>query len=76
MQEVIVYRNPAEAAFWHSMANGGFMTFVLFGVVMLISFIIFFYTLEKIRNGKGDWNVGISLFISFATALLVVWKFG
>lgn len=76
MQEVIVYRNPAEAAFWHSMANGGFVTFLIFAGVMLVSFIICIYALEKVWNGrKGDWRVGISLLLSAIISFLVVWKF-
>ena len=80
MQEIIVYRNPAEAAFWHSMSNGGFFTFLLFGVAMLVSFLVLYFGITKItgkgrwRGDGGDWIMGACLILSFAFALFAVWK--
>lgn len=36
MQEVIIYRNPFEAAIWHSLMNGGFIVVLAFLVAALI----------------------------------------
>lgn len=80
-QEIIVYRNPAEAAFWHSMMNGGFTVFVMFACIMLVSFLILFFGITKItgkgnlRGHGGDWILGTSLVLSFLIACFSVWKF-
>ena len=79
MQEIIVYRNPAEAAFWHSMSNGGFITFVIFGGVMLCMFAILYFGLTKLlgkgrwRGDGGDWIMGACLAASFLCACFAVW---
>lgn len=38
MQEIIVYRNPAEAAFWQLMSNGEFFPIIVGAAVAIIVF--------------------------------------
>lgn len=79
MQEIIVYRNPAEAFFWQSMSNGGFIVFLMFGAVMLVSFLVLWFGITKItgkgrwRGDGGDWVRGTCLAASFVCACLAVW---
>jgi hypothetical protein len=76
MQEVIVYRNPVEAAFWHSMSNGGALIFLMFGVMMFIYFIALYYIINKFSKGikrNGDWTVSICVVLSAFLSGLTVW---
>lgn len=77
MQEVIVYRNPAEAALWHAMQGGEFFL-VIAGVVV---FFIVFLTLNAVFVRRwGSWGKGastrtnIALVVGALSGILTVWK--
>jgi uncharacterized membrane protein YidH (DUF202 family) len=57
--EVIIYRNPLEQAFWHSMMNGG--AWIFLAVIALgVMYVAIFANLEKIlrRHTKMPyWKV-------------------
>ena len=55
MQEIIVYRNPLEAAFWNSMSNGGALIFLI--VLMIGVFWVFVYLLTE-KNARA-FNKGM-----------------
>ena len=41
MQEVIVYRNPAEAALWSAFMDGTFLPIIVGALVFLIAIVVF-----------------------------------
>ena len=77
MQEVIVYRNPAEAAFWHAMQGGEFFPVIAGAIV----FFIVFLTLNAVFEWRwGSWGKGastrtnIALVVGALSGILTVWK--
>ncbi|QCG76264.1 hypothetical protein EST35_0384 [Pseudomonas phage vB_PaeM_PA5oct] len=40
MQEIIVYRNPVEAAFWSSMQDGNIVLFLVTFMIMAVSLVV------------------------------------
>lgn len=77
MQEIIVYRNPGEAAIWHALSeNPG--TIFIFSGVMLVAFLILWFGLTAITgrgnfSKGGNWIVPVCLFGSFLSACVAVW---
>jgi len=73
MQEIIIYRNPAEAAFWNSMSNGGAVVFL--AVIALGIFWALAYSLTekvaKVFNKNRFESTSICMWVSnLSTAAL------
>ena len=77
MQEIIVYRNPMEAAFWHSMSNGELFP-VLCGIVMF--FTVFLAANAVMNKIWGSWGkraamrTNAALVFGAISGVLVIWK--
>lgn len=58
MQEIIVYRNPAEAAFWHSMQSGAAFPVMMGCVAFFLVFVVFHRLGERVlrRQRRLTWN--------------------
>lgn len=52
MQEVIVYRNPVEAAIWHALSSASLIP-IIAGV---ISFFIVFLAANRLLTRGVSWN--------------------
>ncbi|BDR26248.1 hypothetical protein RVBP17_2910 [Pseudomonas phage sp. 30-3] len=57
MQEIIVYRNPVEAAFWSSMQDGNIVLFLVTFMIMAVSLVVMLVALyntfvvnKRVRN--------------------------
>jgi hypothetical protein len=75
VQEVIVYRNPAEAMFWQSMASGDFVPFifgfvVLFVVLLSVDGLLGKLKLHKLRNSYFSLVLAV---IASILAIKIMW---
>lgn len=74
MQEVIVYRNPAEAAFWNMVMSGEFFVVI---VATLVFFIVFLCTNSVSCKVWGSYGKAaavrsyICMFLGMMAALVV-----
>ena len=75
MHQIIVYRNPAEAAFWNLMSDGS-----LFPITCaIVIFFIVFMAINQIAMMKWTsfnipkWMITANLAMSFATSVFTVW---
>lgn len=74
MQEIIVYRNPLEAALWSSVMDGSFFP-VIVGVVAF--FCVFLAVNRVINNGRSlgknvKRNTNIALGVGVLSAIVVI----
>lgn len=74
MQEVIVYRNPIEAAVWSAIMNGSFMPVIAGVLVFFVVFVGFERVLNKVRNfGKNvRRNTNISLILGTVCSFITM----
>jgi hypothetical protein len=78
MQELIVYRNPMEAALWHTISQNPSIIFI-FGGVMLVAWLALWFGLTGItgkgkwRNDGGGWIMPVTFIGSFIAACIAVW---
>ena len=77
MQEVIIYRNPAEAAFWNAVMNAEFFP----AIVGIIVFLIVFVVTNGIATRKwGSWGkaartrTNICLALGTVASVATIWK--
>jgi hypothetical protein len=74
MQSVIVYRNPAEAAFWEMLSSGAAFP-VIAGIVVFFAvfLVIQAYVVEKIfgRLYRSSWPTNVNLIFSGTVAITV-----
>ena len=74
MQEIIVYRNPLEAALWSAIMDGSFFP-VIVGVV---AFFCVFLAVNRVLNKGRSWgknvkrNTNIALGVGALSAVLVI----
>ena len=62
MQEIIVYRNPLEAALWHSLDNGGLFPIMVAMLVAFVTIVICVRIVEsyvQVRNRKLWTNLSL-----------------
>lgn len=77
MQEVIVYRNPLEAALWNTLMSGEFFPVVV-GVVVF--FVVFLALNAAFCKRWGSWGKGastrtnIALAVGALSGFLTIWK--
>lgn len=74
MQEIIVYRNPAEAAFWSSMQDGNIVLFLVTFMIMAVSLVVMLVALYNIfvvnKRVRNKWiyvPVVLGILISMIT---------
>lgn len=77
MQEVIVYRNPAEAAVWGAIMSPVFGAvlagmFALLTVLLLVDAVLRKFEHPIFRRMRGEWNV--PTWLSCAAGLFVAYK--
>lgn len=82
MQEIIVYRNPMEAAFWNSMSNGGapiFFTAILLGIFWAVVYTIAekLYDRLTIRSDReiGRYAMWTSNILTFSVAVFLHFEY-
>ena len=77
MQEVIVYRNPAEAAFWHAISGGEFFP-IMVGIVVF--FVVFLTVNSRMEKRWGSWGKAAAMRSYFAlgigavSGIATIWK--
>jgi hypothetical protein len=77
MQEVIVYRNPMEAAMWHSIMSADF-PYMLFTMLMFIVAVTLFALQDKYIGRKWwyskffNWFIGATLLVSGAASYFIL----
>jgi hypothetical protein len=75
MQQVIVYRNPAEAAFWNMLSDGSMFP-IICGIAI---FFIVFLAINRIAMMKWTswsmpkWVINTNLAVSFVAFVFTVW---
>jgi hypothetical protein len=77
MQEIIVYRNPLEAAMWNSFMNGDFFPVIAGIVVFFAVFLVSHAVARKIWGEWGDAGKRGSygaLVLGAAAALATIWN--
>jgi hypothetical protein len=67
MQEIIVYRNPAEAAFWHAF-SGPFAFPIICGI---IAFFATLFTLNYFLERRIQWSPRGSFWRKYGTGLML-----
>ncbi|BDR25665.1 hypothetical protein RVBP16_1050 [Pseudomonas phage sp. 30-2] len=74
MQEIIVYRNPVEAAFWSSMQDGNIGLFLVTFMIMAVSLVVMLVALyntfvvnKRVRNKWIYVPVVLGILISIIT---------
>lgn len=74
MQEVIMYRNPIEAAVWSAIMNGSFLPVIAGVLVFFIVFVGFERVLNKGRNfGKNvRINTNIALILGTVCSFITM----
>ena len=72
MQEVIVYRNPAEASIWNSIMDGTLLP-VLAGALVFLIAIVLFDKKSSYRNKEKYFPIYlvISAILGFGTAYVL-----
>lgn len=75
MQEVIIYRNPMEAAMWNAIMDGSFFP-VIVGVVVF--FCVFLATNRVLNKGRTtgknvERNANIALAVGAASAITSIY---
>ncbi len=77
MQEVIVYRNPMEAAMWHALSGGEFFPIIV-GIVVF--FAVFLTVNALLNKWYGSWGKAAqmrtqgALTAGVVAGVLTVWK--
>lgn len=69
MQEIIVYRNPMEAAFWHMAGTGEFFAIACACVAGFVMFLILHSLVNRLLRPKG-WTYGTRNSVATNAALL------
>ena len=74
MQEIIVYRNPLEAALWSAIMNGSFFPVIVGVVAFFCTFLVVNQVLNKGRSwGKNiKRNTNIALCAGVLSAVAVI----
>lgn len=73
MQSIIVYRNPAEAAFWEMMSNGDLFP-VIVGVVVFFAMFLTLHSLVVDRwFRRSKYATNVSLFVSALCGFATIW---
>lgn len=76
MQQIIVYRNPAEAAFWDLMTSSPNMFPISVGIVVFFVFLLVFSDVTRKSKYRGVRNVAnsyVPLAIAAVVGVLVTW---
>ena len=74
MQEIIVYRNPLEAALWSAIMDGSFFP----AIVGVVAFFCAFLAVNRVLNKGRSWgknvkrNTNIALGVGALSAVLVI----
>ena len=75
MQEIIVYRNPAEAAMWNLLGSANAFP-IMVGVVAF--FVVFLAVNRLLTQGKTFrqpiWKTNVALVFGALAAIGVIWK--
>lgn len=77
MNEIIVYRNPIEAQFWHALQGGSFFIVICAVLAFFVSFLFLNWSLTKIfKPSWRDQHVVTWVAIVTATllAIAVLWR--
>lgn len=63
VQEVIIYRNPAEKAIWDAMSGGEIFPIMVAAVVFIVAFILMAKAMDKFIpwHKRKDWWVQLVL---------------
>jgi len=74
MQEIIVYRNPVEAAFWHSIMGGDLFPIMVAMFVAVVTIVACCSVVNKFvpRNKQKVW-INLSLVAGAVAAIAVLW---
>lgn len=74
MQEIIVYRNPVEAAFWSNMQDGNIVLFLVTFMIMAVSLVVMLVAIYNIvivnKRVRNKWiyvPVVLGILISMIT---------
>ena len=74
MQEIIVYRNPMEAAFWHAMSGAALIP-IMVGVVVF--FAVFLLANRLLTQGRQfntpAWKTNAALLIGAVAGIATCW---
>ena len=71
MQEIIVYRNPLEAAVWNTIASGEALPYFIWALVFFATLIFLNERFKKRMNkNPGSFMIGSLVFSITATWLL------
>lgn len=62
MQQIIVYRNPLEAAFWNSAASGQLFPFLVWGILTIAAIAAIHYTTTGVLQLYNNFHRHASLF--------------
>lgn len=76
MQEIIVYRNPAEAAFWNTIMSADNIFPIFVGVVVFFAVLLITDSLvrkSKIRAIYNLRNSYVSLIVGAICGIFTVW---
>ena len=74
MQEIIVYRNPLEAALWSAIMDGSFLA----ALVGVAAFFCVFLAVNRVLNKGRSWgknvkrNTNIALGVGVLSAVAVI----
>jgi hypothetical protein len=74
MQEIIVYRNPADAAIWHALSSAALIP-IIAGVIMF--FITFLLANRLFTQGRqfnvASWKTNAALFVGAVAGVVTAW---
>lgn len=77
MQEIIVYRNPMEAAMWQALMSGEFFPAVI-GVVVFFAVFLSLHSLLVKRYGswgkRAVMRTNVALGVGILCGVLTIWK--
>lgn len=74
MQEIIVYRNPVEAAFWHAIMDGSAFPVIVGVLVFFAAFLGINALLERVSRslrGRYIYNKGAGSYFSIFFAAVI-----
>ena len=72
MQEVIVYRNPLEAAFWYGVMDGSFFPIIVAVVVFFAVFLILNALAQKVCVFLGFWRGNQGVYATYASMAVAI----
>lgn len=56
MQEIIVYRNPAEAALWHAFSSGDAIVYLILGISFVAGFWLTTVVVERVIGPRWQMS--------------------